>query len=216
MITMRGRGRKALAVLVATITLMIFLPLSAAAQSPEIVLDPTPVEVRSEDPFSVTLAINNIPEPGLAACDFTITFVPSVIQFGENVGDHDWTDPDFGEPFAFKVDNSAGSISFNDILMTGPYPDGSITLVTLHGTATATESASTALHFDKTKVLYLTGAEITATVVDGEVTVTLTSPPPSESILSPLQWAIIGIAILLCAFIIWFVMRRWIVKASKK
>ena len=214
--TIRGGGRKVLAVLLATITLLVFLPLSAAAQGPEIVLDPTPVEVRSEDPFYVTLAINNIPESGLAACDFMITFTPSVIQFGENVGDHDWTDPDFGEPFAFKVDNAAGSISFNDILMTGPYPDGSITLVTFHGTATTTESASTALHFDKANILYLTGAEITATVADGEVTVTLTTPPPSESVLSPLQWAIIGMAILLGAFIIWFVMRRWIVKAGKK
>lgn len=214
--TIRGGGRKALATLVATVTLLVLLPLSAVAQGPEIVLDPTPVEVRSEDPFSVTLAIENIPEPGLAACDFTITFVPSVIQFGENVGDHDWTDPDFGEPFAFNVDNTAGSISFNDILMAGPYSNGNITLVTLHGTATSTESANTALHFDKTKMLYLTGAEITATVADGEVIVTLTTPPPSDSVLSPLQWAIIGVAVLLGAFIIWFVMRKWIMKASKK
>ncbi len=193
--------------------MMLCLPLSAVAQGTEILLDPTPVEVGSGDPFTVTLKINNIPGPGsLAAYDFRITFTPGVIQFGENEGDHDWTAPEFGEPFAFNVDNAAGSISFNDILTASPYPSGDITLAVLHGTATAALSTSTPPHFDKAEILDPFGDPISATVTDGDVRVTVTTPPTGIPTLS--QWGMIGMAVLFGAVLIWFVRRRWVVNAS--
>ena len=143
---------------------------ASAVTTTEILLDPTPVEVVSGDPFTVTLKINDIPAPGVYIYLFTITYNSSVIQFGELVGDHDWSDPIFGAPTAFAVDNSAGSISFTDFELFTP-ASGNVTLVTLHGTATATESASTALQFDTVDIMDFNGNDIPATVTDGEVVV---------------------------------------------
>ena len=140
-----------------------------AVTSTEILLDPTPVEVGSGDPFTVTLRITDL-TTGLAAYDFKITYNGSVIQFDELAGDHTWSDPIYGTPFAFNVDNTAGFVSFTDFELSAP-PSGDITLVTLHGTATATESASTALHFDKADIKDFDGDPIPATVTDGEVVV---------------------------------------------
>jgi len=211
---LRGKAGTLLVVMVATITLMLCLPLSATAQGPEILLDPTPVDVDSPDPFTVTLKINNIPGPGsLAAYDFRITFTPGVIQFGENVGDHDWPDPIYGTPLFLVVDNAAGSVSFNDVETAAP-PSGNITLVVLHGTATAALSTSTPLHFDKADILDPSGEPISATVTDGVVNVTVTTPPP-PGIPTLSQWGMIGMAVLFGAVLIWFVRRRWVINASK-
>jgi hypothetical protein len=135
----------------------------------------------------VTLKITDVPEPGMAAYDFKITFTPGVIEFGTSKSGHEWPDPDYGTPFTFKVDNAAGHISFNDVFTDTPAPSGDITLAVLHGTATATESAATALHFEKADIKDPDGAPILATVTDGQVVVTpptkvvdLTAPGPID------------------------------------
>ena len=167
---LRGKAGKLLATVVATIILLVCLPLSATAQVASIILDPTPVEVVSGDTFTVTLKINDVPAPGMAAYDFKITFTPGVIEFDTAKMNHDWPDPDFSDPFAFDVDNAAGWISFNDILGGAPpHPSGDITLVVLHGTATFTGSETTPLHFDKADIMDFNGDPISATSADGEV-----------------------------------------------
>ncbi len=154
---------------------MLAVPVPTQSAPPaEITLDPTPVEVETGEPFEVTLKIEGIPEPGMAAYDFWITFTPGVIQFATSVGDHEWPDPNYGTPFVFTVDNVAGRISFNDIYTAIPAPSGDITLAVLHGTAIATESVSTDLHFDKSDIKDPDGADIPATVTDGEVRVWVT------------------------------------------
>ena len=161
-----------------TISVLLVLGLLAApvvGQSAlsvaQICLDPTPVEAGSGQAFTVTLKIDSIPEPGMAAYDFRITFTPGVIEFATGKSDHEWPDPDYGQPFVFNVDNSAGYVSFNDICTDIPAPSGNITLVVLHGTAVATESLATSLHFDKGDILDPDGERIAATVTDGGVEV---------------------------------------------
>lgn len=110
----------------------------------------------------------------MAAYDFKITFTPGVIEFAGEPQDytqHEWPDPAYGEPFVFNVNNTAGSVSFNDIYTGIPAPSGDITLVVLHGTATATESATTPLNFEKAYIADPDGEPITATVTVGEVKV---------------------------------------------
>ena len=212
------RASKVLAMLVASIALLLCLPLTAAAQGPEIFLDPTPVNVQSGNTFTVALKINNIPDPCLAAYDFAINFSAGVIQFGTSVGDHDWGNPDFGDPLAFNVDNTAGVISFNDVA-TASNPCGNITLVVLHGTAISAVSATSPLLFDKAEILDPSGGPISAAVTDGEVIVTAAPGPTITPTPSPVpttsQWGLIGMATVFAALLIWFVRRRWVANAGK-
>lgn len=169
---MRGKlGTGVLSILLLGLLLATPVLAQSPSQTAQILLDPTPVEVVSGNAFTVTLKINNVPEPGMAAYDFKITFTPGVIQFSENKDDHEWPDPYYETPFAFNVDNAVGFIAFNDIFAETPAPSGDITLVVLHGTAVATESATTVLHFEKAIIKYPDGTTIPATVADGEVVV---------------------------------------------
>ncbi len=148
--------------------------LAMGASSADIALDPTSVEVESGEAFTVTLRIAAIPEPGMAAYDFRITFTPGVIEFATSEHDHEWPDNDYGSPLVFNVDNAAGHISFNDINLAIPAPSGDITLAVLHGTATSTESVSTDLRFDKADIVDPDGEDITAIVTYGEIRVWVT------------------------------------------
>jgi len=213
-----NKGRRFLAVLAGAVILTVCLSLPAAAQVTEIFLDPTPVELEPGDSFTVTLNINDVSSPGMAAYDFRLTFTPGVIEFDTNVGDHEWLDPDYGTPFAFSVDNVAGEISFNDIYASIPAPSGDITLVVLHGTATASGSATTALHFDKAEIKDPDGIDIPATVTDGEVIVTVPVLPPAApaggTVQQPnklailLPWIAIAAGVILAGIITWLVLRR--------
>lgn len=209
---MRSKASKILVALVASITLLLCLPLTAAAQGPEILLDPTPVNVLSGDPFTVALRINNIPPPGMALYDFRITYNPSVINFDVNEGDHSWPHPAYGTPLFLNVDNTAGSISFNDTYTTVPHPNGSLTLVVLHGTAISALPSSTTLHFDKVDIMNPSATLVPAEVTDGEVIVTPSAPPPIPTMS---QWGAIGMTILFGALLVWFVRRRWVANASR-
>lgn len=214
-----NKGRRFLVILAAAIILSVCLSLPAAAQVTEIILDPTPVEVEPGDSFTVTLNINDVTAPGMAGYDFRLTFTPGVIEFGTNEGDHDWPDPDYGTPFAFSADNTAGYISFNDIYTSIPAPTGDITLVVLHGTAVSPGSATTALHFDKADIIDSDGLPISATVTDGEVIVTAPALPPAapgvggtvyppDKLAILLPWIAIAAGVILAGIITWLVLRR--------
>lgn len=213
-----NKGRRFPVVLAAVVILSLCLALPAAAQVTEVILDPTPVDVEPGDSFTVTLQINDIPPAGLAAYDFGITFTPGVIEFDTNVADHDWPDPDYGQPFAFIVDNVTGDISFNDIYASLPAPSGNITLVVLHGTVVSPGAATTDLHFDKADIKDPDGIDIPANVTDGEVIVTVPAPatvaPAGGTVHQPnklailLPWIAIAAGVILAGIITWLVLRR--------
>ena len=117
----------------------------------------------------------------LAAYDFWITFAPGVIEFDKNIGDHDWPEPEFGQPFTFNVDNVAGSASFNEFFTGITAPSVDIKLVVLEGTATATVSTKTPLCFNKADIKHFCGDPISADSTDGEVVVLGPTPTPTST-----------------------------------
>ncbi len=132
---------------------------------------PTPLEVASGQPFTVQLNISNAPETGMATHLFHISFAPGVIEFGTDVNDHDWPDPDYGVPRVFVVDNEEGSIRFGDYYAQIPAPGGDLTIAVLHGTAVATEPTVSELRFDVADIEDPDGNRISVDVCDGEVVV---------------------------------------------
>ena len=155
------------------VTLFVMaIPATVLADSTSIVLEPTPVEVSGSEPFTVTLKINDVPASGMYAYFFKITFDNTVITFDEDMNGHDWLEPAFGTPAAFHAANAEGYISFTDYITSGG-PDGDITLVRLYGTAIATHTASTELHFAEAEINDYDADPIPADVVDGRVNVWL-------------------------------------------
>jgi len=213
-----NKGRRFPVILVAVVILSLCLALPAAAQVTEIILNPTPVDVEPGDSFTGTLEINDVSAPGVAGYDFRITYTPGVIEFATLVGDHDWLDPDYGEPFVFGIDNAAGYITFNDIYAILPAPTGNITLVTLHGTAVSPGSATSDLFFDTADIVDTGGIPIVATVTDGEVIITAPAPAPAGAAGGTVQqpnklailfpWIAIAAVVILAGIITWLVLRR--------
>jgi len=159
--------------LVALALLMTAIPATMlAVDSTSIVLEPTPVQVNGGQPFTVSLKINDVPVSGMYAYFFKITFDNTVINFDEDMSDHDWLEPAFGSPAAFNVRNAEGYISFTDYITSGG-PGGDITLVRLYGTAIAPQTASTELHFAEAEIDDFDADPIPANVVDGRVNVWL-------------------------------------------
>ena len=143
---MHSKAGKVLVAVVASITLLLCLPLTAAAQGPEyqVLFDPTPVNVQTGDPFTVTLRIIDIgsPGPNVSAYDIDILYNRAIINFDVTQGDHDWSASPFDTPLVFNVNNTVGVISFADAwFMLPPYPQGDMTIVELSGTGLASGTA---------------------------------------------------------------------------
>lgn len=159
---------KSVATLVGMLVLLISVllaPIASGSEGAEIALEPTPVEVMPGDIFEVTLTIGGVPDPGLAAYDFTITFDPAIIAVDSIEG----LQPDFADAMAVNIDNDSGSLSFADVLAAMEGPSGDIALARIIGTAASSASESSSLHFETADIRDPDGVPITATATDGEV-----------------------------------------------
>ncbi|MBC7241078.1 MAG: PEP-CTERM sorting domain-containing protein [Anaerolineae bacterium] len=188
--------RIGLAMIITVAALLGLVAYAYAQAGASVVVSPATQSVEMGQPAQVAIRINNV--TGLYGAEVHIHFDPTVLKVA-SVTSGDLLDPAHSSVIS-NHDNTAGTIDYAvTLLAPAPAVSGSGTLFTVR--FDTLKDGTSAVDITNAILVNAEGAQISATVSDGQVSVTLPPEIPEAGTLALLASGLAGLAV--------FARRKW-------